>query len=397
MGDRTYDIRTERARGYLRPRATPYWARLPEKGEQVGYLCTEDGGVWLARYRDRYGIRRTLRLGHLQRVKPERRFYMAARMAKAWIDKQKHLEREGVTLRQVLDDYTRDLELEQSQRIASAVKRSVYLAMWGVEDRERVPILDKLVSDLTPDDVERCRSAIEKGETGRGDAEVMTDPLQVLFAAVNRAHRAGAAPDNKYWRGLVRLQAPDHLRPWILSDKEIERLLGPARHDFREFLRTALLTGCRPEEIARIRVRDFRGRMETGRDGQTIRYGELKVPMRDERERVILISAEALFHLKSLSRHKSPDDLVHTQGPERPWEAADWSEQMRSTCEAAGLSKHIGVYSLRDRFIATALAEGLSTEAIASHCGMTVPAVERFLPQQAHAALAESRNGAHRV
>jgi integrase len=395
MPDRTYDIRTERARSYLRPRPAPYWARLPEKGEQVGYLCADDGGVWYARYRDRYGVRRTLRLGHLRRVKPERRYFMAMRMARAWIDKQKYLEREGVTLRQVLDDYIRELEREQSPRVALDVKRSVYRVMWGVEDRERVPILDKLVSDLTPDDIERCRRASGAEEQAQ-DAEIETDPLRVMFAAVNRAYRAGTAPDNKYWRGLVCTQRPSRRRPPVLGDSEIERLLGEARPDFREFLRTALLTGCRPEEIARIRVRHFRARSETTPAGQTIRYGELRVPMRDEAERVILISAEALFHLKSLSRHKSPDDLVHTQGPERPWEAIDWSEQMREACAAAGLPRQTGMYSLRDRFVVASLDAGLSAEAIARHCGMTVPAVERFVPAPESGGVAAKLNGQRR-
>lgn len=386
MSDRTYDIRTERARGHLQPRPAPYWARLEEKGQQVGYQCTEHGGTWYARYRDRYGLRRTLRLGQLRRVKPERRYFMATRMARAWIDKQKHLEREGVTLRRVLDDYIRELESEQSLRVALGVKRSVYRVMWEVEDRERVPILDKLVLDLSPDDIERCRRVSAPALQAR-DAEIETDPLRVMFAAVNRAYRSGTAPDNKYWRGLVGTQRPRRGRPPVLGDSEIERLLGEARPDFREFLRTAMLTGCRPEEIARIRVRHFRARSETNLDGETIRYGELKVPMRDEAERVILISAEALFHLKALCRQKSPDDLVHTQGPERPWEAVDWSEQMREACAAAGLPRQTGIYSLRDRFIASSLEAGLSPEAVARHCGMTVPAVERVRPAKSPARL----------
>jgi integrase len=375
---KTYDITTEEARRKLKPRRAPYWVRLRLPSEYVGYMRSEEGGLWYARFKDRFGVRHFTQLGTLNNFAEDRRYFAATRKAQAWIDSRKRVSSEGANLREILDEYIGFLLAERTESVALRVKRRVYLVLWTVEDAAGVPVLDKPVADLTTDDLERCLAACRARETKRG-TDVESRVIPVLFAAVNRAYRAGKAPNNPYWRGLTRLEKTPPGRPSVPTDEEITRLLRAAQPDFRNFMLSALLTGCRPEELAKLKRRSLSEQSGSDREGREIRYGQLRVPNgQNGGERVITISARALEHLQGLSTHKGPDDLLHRQADGRPWEAVDWGEHMQRLRAEAELPKNIGLYSLRDKFMAKALAKGIGAEVVAKLCGTTIEVVNRF-------------------
>jgi site-specific recombinase XerD len=375
---KTYDISTEEARQKLKARRAPYWVRFRQPSEYLGFMRTEEGGVWYARYKDRFGVRHFTQLGTLKNFSPERRYFAATRKAESWIDAQKRVSSEGSNLRQLVDEYVDFLVAERSESVALRVKRRVYLVLWTVEDSAGMPVLDKPVADLTTDDLERCLEACKRRETKPG-TEVESRVMPVIFAAVNRAYRAGKAPNNPYWRGLVRLEKTPAGRPSVPTDEEIASLLRAAQPDLRAFMLSALLTGCRPEELARLRARNVSTRTGFDRDGRELRYGQLSVPNgQNGGERVVTVSERGLKHLQGLSVHKGPDDLLHLQADGRPWEAVDWGERMQQLRAQTGLSKSLGLYSLRDKFMTRALEQGIGAEVIAKLCGTTVEVVNRF-------------------
>lgn len=378
VASKTYDITSEESRRKLKPRRAPYWTRLRQPGEYLGYMRTEEGGLWYARFKDRIGVRHFTQLGTLHNFAEDRRYFAATRKAQAWIDSRKRVSSEGANLREILDEYVSFLLTERTESVALRVKRRVYLVLWTVEDSDGVPVLDKPVADLTTDDLERCQEACRAREAKPG-MEVEKRVMPVLFAAVNRAYRAGKAPNNPYWRGLTRLEKTPPGRPPVPSDEEIARLLGTAQAHFRDFMLSALLTGCRPEELSKLKRRSLAERSGSDRSGRKIRYGLLRVPSgHNGGDRVMTISARALEHLQHLGNHKGPDDLLHHQADGRPWEAVDWGEQMQRLRAEAELPKNFGLYSLRDKFMAQALEQGIGVEVLARLCGTTVEVVNRF-------------------
>lgn len=378
MAAKRHDLSTESSRGRLVPRRERYWLPLGARGEELGYRRMPDGaGAWFARYRDAEGIRHYHALGTLEEFAPERRYYVARHFAREWIDSLKRERADGYTLRRVFEDYVAYLQNERSERVAQETRARVYRGLWAVTDTQGVPLLDKHIGELTGEDLRRWfrNLAASGGGLPRGPGSPAMTPV---FAAVNRAFRAGKVPDNRRWRGLLRRKEPPDVRDLVLSDEQIERMLEHADPRFRDFLATALLTGCRPQEVARLRVHHLATHIGDDRKGRPVLFGQLTVPGPGRKERVITISSRAVSHLRGLVADKGAEDLLHTRGDGGAWEAEDWGEQMRRIRADARLPASAGLYSLRLKFIATALADGLPPETVAELCGTSTDLIERF-------------------
>ena len=78
----------------------------------------------------------------------------------------------------------------------------------------------------------------------------------MLMAALNLAVTEEKAPDGP-WRYVKPFKNVARSRVRYLTVAECERLLNACTPDFRDLVHALLLTGCRYQEVARLRVEDF--------------------------------------------------------------------------------------------------------------------------------------------
>ena len=83
--------------------------------------------------------------------------------------------------------------------------------------------------------------------------------LAQFRAALNMAFNHGKVPSNAEWTRVKPFKGVNAAKVRYLSNDEARRLLNATDGDFRVLLAAALQTGCRYQELARLRVSDFNG------------------------------------------------------------------------------------------------------------------------------------------
>ena len=82
--------------------------------------------------------------------------------------------------------------------------------------------------------------------------------LTVLKAALNHAWREGIVPSDDAWRRVSPFKGVDApVIRYLSREDECAVLSTPARADFRDLVRGALLTGCRYGELIALRAADY--------------------------------------------------------------------------------------------------------------------------------------------
>jgi integrase len=129
--------------------------------------------------------------------------------------------------------------------------------------------------------------------------------LTNLKAALNHALDVGkvSIPD-PCWRYVKPYRGTTKARQRFLSESEQVSLTLAAQGDFRDFVRAALLTGCRYSELARLTVADYYP------DGkvQTIFVAESK----SGKPRHIVLTGEGVKFFEGMTQGKKPTDPIFT-------------------------------------------------------------------------------------
>ena len=80
--------------------------------------------------------------------------------------------------------------------------------------------------------------------------------LTQLKAALNLAYREGHATSDDAWRRVKPFPKVDAAHIRYLTDDEAKRLVNACGSDLRKLVTAALLTGCRYQELAKLRPAD---------------------------------------------------------------------------------------------------------------------------------------------
>ncbi|HUL42053.1 MAG TPA: hypothetical protein VLV32_09150, partial [Burkholderiales bacterium] len=306
-------IDTPTGRSRLTPRREPYWHKL-QKGGYLGYRRTDEGGTWIARWRNEEGKERYRALNLLP-TEPAKEFDDAQQAARAWFKEQQAGIVGRWTVKQAADAYIETLRLKNGESAARDAE--------GRINRCITPKLGKRPLDrLTTGEIEGWRNSLvprsEDAEQTRKSKDSVNRNLTTLKALLNKAWKSGRVMSNDPWKKVEAFEDTRNARKVFLAPEQRKRLLQHCVGAFRDLVEAALLTGARYGELRSLLAGDYdkSRRILSIRDGKT---GPREVPVSDA----------AAVLLARLKARKLPTAFLLTRDDGKPWEHSDQDELMR--------------------------------------------------------------------
>jgi integrase len=381
--DERLDTRTARLK--LRPRREPYWRNIQE-GRAIGYrrLAGGKAGTWIARHYDPAANppRRYEALGTADDLLEADgtgtlNFAQAQDRAREWFASLTGAPPKlaaPITVREAWEHYRPDY-LARGGKALNEME-------WAVEAHILPKLGERRVIDLTTAEIRAWHHSLANAPARRRTAkEAKTRNVRViaaddkdgrrarratannlltrLKAILNTAYGDELAPTNKAWRDVKPFPKVVAARVRYLTDDEATRLVNASPHDLRELITAALLTGCRYQELARLRCEDVDLRNGT----LTIREAKGG----DPRHPVLTEEAGRFFGQKVAGRRRS--DLVLPRDDGSAWARSAQFRPLREACKAANIQPPIGFHILRHTHGSRLAMKGVPMQIIAHQLG----------------------------
>ena len=211
------------------------------------------------------------------------------------------------------------------------------------------------------------RVRTKSGERQRHRAVDMRDPetirrrrdsanriLGMLMAALNLAIVEEKAPEGP-WRYVKSFKDVARSRVRYLTVAECRRLLNACEPGFRELVHALLLTGCRYQEVARLRAGDFNP------DVGTLHIRQSKTG----RERHVVLAEEGEQFFAHLAAGRRGTELMLG----RQWGKSSQAKPMTASCARAGIVPAVGLHQLRHTYASLAVMNGTPLMVVAQALG----------------------------
>ena len=176
------------------------------------------------------------------------------------------------------------------------------------------------------------------------------------MAALNLAVAEGKAPDGS-WRYSRPFRDVARSRARYLSIAECKRLLNACEPDFRELVHALLLTGCRYQEIARLRVEDFNP------DAGTLHIRRSKTG----KGRHVHLTDEGQQFFGQLAAGQRGSQVMLS----RDWGKSNQAKPMATACKRAKIDPPVVLHELRHTFASHAVMNGTPLMVVANALGHT--------------------------
>jgi len=369
-------IDTPTKRSKLEPRREPYWEKLQQYG-YLGFRRTEDGGNWIARWRDEKAAHhyRALKLGQIE---PGKAFDAASKAARAWFKETQAGILGRWTVEHAATRYLESLQLRKGDRAAAdargRIERCVKPTLGGRNlDALRTADIEEWLHSLIPAGLGAEEARKAKDSANRN--------LTALKALLNHAWRTGLVGSNDAWSRVKAFERVGESRKVFLTAEQRKRLLANCSGAFRDLVEAGLLTGARYGELRTLLVSDY----DKARRVLSIRQG--KTGPRD-----VSLSDAAAKLFDRLRKGKLPGGYLLTRDDGLPWQHSDQDELMREAAKKARLSHGTVFYTMRHTFIANALTGGVDIHAIAKLCGTSVRMIELHYGKLIHTDAREKLN-----
>ena len=171
------------------------------------------------------------------------------------------------TVADAVSDYLRYLEGRRSHRDTELRLSAFALPAFGGKELAKLTYEElaewhrnlallpaRLRSGSNP---QKFRYAEDDPERVRGRRVSANRILSQIRAALNLAFSHGKVPSDSEWRRVKPIQGVNAARVRYLSNAEARRLINACDGDFRNLVTSALQTGARYQELARLRVSDY--------------------------------------------------------------------------------------------------------------------------------------------
>tara|TARA_R110002096_G_C14616448_1_gene723804 strand:- start:1257 stop:2375 length:1119 start_codon:yes stop_codon:yes gene_type:complete len=309
----------------------------------------------------------------------------AIREARAWVKASNQgVVNHDATVADACDAYLRNLQKEKSERATSEARTRLQRSVLGRNFKSRKiaanPIARTRLAKLRPDHIEKWRDNLVpdnlEGEALRKARASANREMSALIAALNYAHSRRMAPSDLAWSAVKKfkdVQARNHRR--YVSPEDRRALLDAAAKvgggAVRDLLEGLMLTGARPIELARARVRDY--------DAQSGTLALLSYKGRSGEPRTRDVPARALRaskFIERLCRNKLPAAPIFTRDDGGPWGHSDWDGLVREARDRAGIET-MTAYDLRHSFITEALNGGVDPLTVALIVGTSLEMISK--------------------
>lgn len=372
---RDYALETRTARARLRVAHKPYY-RMIEPGLHLGYRKNPSGpGSWVARrYRGAgaYAVEnlRTANGGFVLAddfSEPDGERVLSFGQAQE-LAKRPAPTRGAYTVADALDDYlaflegdgrsahsVRDARLRARRLIRPALGNAKVAALTSERLRR---FLDGMVQ-AAPLRRVRQHLAASTAEALRARRSSANRVWKILAAALSFAFREGAVDSDAAWRKVRPFRSVDVARVRYLTVADAQRLINACDPDFRALVQTALQTGCRFGELARLQVQDFH--VESGT--LAVRQSKSGKP----RHAVLTDEGSALF--AQLCAGRTGDEVLLLKADGEPWRASQQGRRMRETCARARIVPPINFHGLRHTWASLSAMAGMPLLVVARNLG----------------------------
>jgi integrase len=379
--DAKVDTRSSRAR--LKIRREPYWTVISQ-GCALGYRRGENGGTWIAKFRDEGGKRHYEALGAADDFRDADglsafSFAQAQERAREFF-KRKAREAAGefaphdgpYTVGDALAAYLRAYEQRGGKAVGDTRRKA---------DTHILPELGSLpVAKLTARKIEdwlyrladaparvrtkkgtepQYRSVDRSAEGVRKRRATANRVLTVLKAALNLAWKSGHAATDDAWRRAHPFKAVETARIRYLVEAECARLANVCEPAFRDLVAGALLTGCRYSELARMQAADF----NSDAGIVTVRASKANKP------RHVTLTNEGQAHFSALTAGKASNDPIFVRADGRLWGTSHQRRPMLRACKRAKIAPVISFHILRHTYGATLAMRAVPMAVIAEQLG----------------------------
>jgi len=190
----------------------------------------------------------------------------------------------------------------------------------------------------------------------RGAANV---GLRILRAALQLAFENGHCETDAAWKRIKNFRRHPPKPPRYLERDEIHRLVDVCPPDLRRLVVAALLTGCRANELQKLKVGDYRVALR-------------RIIVTDDKTRKtrhVSLSHEGKEFFDRLSGNRPADELMLVRADGTPWNRNGHLYRLHRACNSVGISPVVGLHDLRRTFASHAIMGGVPIHVVSKQLG----------------------------
>lgn len=356
-----YSIDKARTRARLEPRREPYWGAPLARGLFLGFRKLDDGGTWIARWRDDDGRQHYLSIGHADSIPYDDAVLAAHAFVKAADAGVDTSEVQTVTdaCKAYVEDRRREKGKATADDAAGRFRRDVY----------RHAIGKIKLTKLRSEHVKQWRAGLAMGD-GSANRMLATLKAALNFAVASRYVEAGRAIE---WAS-VKAHKVSARRTLYLDAKQRHALVAALPEYAQPFARALCLLPLRPGALARAVVAD----LDTKRASMRIVHDKAGAG------RTIALSPDALALLRDQAKGKLPAAPLVARPDGAHWLRWDWAPLIREAAGTANLPGSTCAYTIRHSVITDMLVGGIDPLTVARMAGTSLVMIERHYGHLLH-------------
>ena len=367
------------ARSKLERRSKPYLAPV-EEGLALGYIPAVKaarGGKWLVRHYTGAEQYRQKTIGTADDINPANgvtvlTYWQAIEKARECLAENALLKSKVVLVDTVMADYLKYIRLEKKDH-CNIENRIDNFILPSFKGREVASLTAKEIREwfhniaATPAQKRTAKGAklkykeLKTEEDKRKRKSTANRVRTTLIAALNRAFDDEdlGLKDNP-WTRVKPFAKVDAAREGCLTVAECQRLINACEPDFRDLVKAALATGCRYQEIARLKVQDFNP------DSNTLAI----LITKSGKARHLPLHAEAAAFFAALCAGRSRDELMIRRGPKgKAWKNSEQVLPLNAALARAGITSKFTFHGLRHSWASLSVMNGMPLMIVAHNLG----------------------------
>lgn len=346
-------------RNRLEPRREPYWGASIKRGLFLGFRRLDDGGTWVARWRDEDGRQRYRSLGHVTAAMGHEQ---AREAALTWLKNEQAGvdDKEVVTVLDACKAYVEDRRRANGEAaghdLEIRLRKHVY--EHAIAKVKLARVRKRHIEDWRED-------LLKVSEHSKATANRR---LTALKAALNWAvaNRHVGAEKAIEWESVKKYANADRRRELYLDLKQRRALLDHAEGAARNLIEAAMLTGARASELTNA----TRGQFDSRTGSMVFRSGK-------SGERKVPLSPAGATLFSKLAKGKLPGAHLFVRDDGTPWPHSGWDEFVREAAMKAKLPHGVCLYTLRHSFITQAITSGMSPLDVARLVGTSLTQIDK--------------------
>jgi integrase len=380
------ELGSRSARQRLPIQARPYFAHVAD-GLSIGYRRGKTGGSWIARSFDKEHGYRFSPLGKsndliesvgmtFQQAQDAARVwygqialadasgihvgpYKVSDAATAWLAKWKGSARSKVTS---LGNVTHHILPKLGHVELSKLTREM-IEGWlhDLAQQPPVKVLQRQQSTkkLAPSRQSKIIYNPDDPETQRKRRDTANRVFNDLRALLSQAYMNDKVASEKAWKTVNKLEGTAKASSEGLTLEEAKHFIDSCPSDFLILVQAALITGCRYDDLCKMKVRAYVPRLHAV---------EVKQSKTGEMQRSYLSDDEEAFFIKNTSG-KQADDHIFLRSDGEPWGKSHQQERMKDALKAAKINRHIRFHDLRHTLGQWLAESGMDMKVISKQLG----------------------------